>query len=294
MKDKKPIFIVGPQFGIVQGELIREVDDGQFEVSLNFSDGKKELKQLPKNGVYFTEEDAKRKWCSMTYWLNRKKLSEEVEGKTNFLPEHIGELHGVYASGNPLRFGEPKISFALQGNVGGEDYNPQKIIQIIGGIWEDIEMLQDILYVLSYGNEYVKKLIGKYLIIELRSLFPCFTKLSKLDNVYKDNLYLEFKDEVNKLDDELKFRVVRNKISAHRDLNLDLMTTMELWQKITRYNISEYIEIFAEHINKLLKQYPNEAKIYFTMRRIPFKGITDVKPLKGNNYQPFDEKLSKR
>ncbi len=288
---RKNIFIVDTRHEVLQGEIIREVDDEKFEVSVYFPDGKTLLSQLPKNHVFFSEDAAKHKFVSFIHWEDRKKLYKDVEGHIDFLPEHIGELKGVYPSGNPLRFGERNISFSFVGNVTGKENSPQKIIQIIGGIWEDIERLQDILYVLSYGNDYVKKLIGKFIIIELRSLFPCFIKLSKLDDEYKDNLYLEFKYEVNKLNDELQFIDVRNKISAHRDLNLDLMTTTKLWEKITRYNIFQYIEVFRNHTNKLSKQYPNETLMYFNLRRTPFRSVQEVHQPKDNSYQPFDEEF---
>ncbi len=301
MDRDKSIYIVSPEYGIIEGEFLREIN-GKFEVLLNCPNGLVKL-ELPKNSIYLTLEEAREKFASLHHWLNRKRLDQAVKGNINFLPEHIGELKGVYHSGNPLRFGEPKISFALQGNVAGKNDNPQKVIQMIGASWEDIEMLLDILYILSFGNEYVKKLIGKYIIIELRSLSACFKRLSELDGNYKENLYPEFINEIKKLEKEVKFGViktkrsnptVRNKISAHRDLNLDLMTSMDLWEKITRNNIYRYQEIFSDHINKFMKMYPHEAKMYFIMRRTPYRSITDVKPPKGNTYKPFDEKIVPR
>jgi hypothetical protein len=199
--------------------------------------------------------------------------------------------------------GEPKIAIAIQGGTAGDYDTPQKVIQIIGSIWEDIDMLKDILYVLSYANDYAKKLIGKYLIIELRSLSACFDRLSQFDEDYKDNLYPIFLDKIKKLEVELKFGVlptprvdpvIRNKISAHRDLNIDLVTTIELWEKNTRYNILQYLDVYSDHLNKLLEKYPNEAKFYFNMRKTPMGGITDVKNPEDNNYQPFDIELEPR
>ena len=95
------------------------------------------------------------------------------------MPEHLGELEGAYASGNPLRLGEPNISMTIQGGTTGDYDTPQKVIQIIGGFGR-YRHVKRYLYVLSYANDYAKKLIGKYLIIELRSLFSCFERLVNL------------------------------------------------------------------------------------------------------------------
>lgn len=291
------VFIVTIKVGIVKGKLLKKINDNEFEVLMECPTGKTKM-QLHKKFLSFNKQDAEKKFCSLIHFLDKKKLSKSVEGNIDFLPEPIAELKHVYHSGNPLRFGEPKISSPIQSNVVTEYDNPQKIIQLIGAIWEDIEILNNILYVLSYANDYTKKLIGKYIIIELRSLSSSFERLSQLDNEYKDNLYCRFVDKVTQLDDKFKFGVIktrkpviRNKISAHRDSNLDLMTAVELWAEITRYNLTKYIEVFAEHINELLKKYPFETKMYFTMRRTPYHDITDVVNLQDNHYKPFDVKF---
>ena len=300
MVNNDVIYVVALEFGIIKGKFLREIDNGKQEVLLDCPNGKTRKMLVLTHQLYFTEEDAKMKFYSLQHHLERKKLSKTLEDNECFLPKPLAELDGVYASGNPLRFGEPNISFVLQTNTATTEDNPAKIIQIIGAIWEDIEMLKHILYVISYGNDYAKKLIGKYIVIELRSLFACLQRLSVIDTEYGDGLYHEFVEEVTRLEDEFKIGampasdpVVRNKISAHRDLNLDLLTTIELWEKITRYNIYEYIKIFGEHIDNLLTRYPNEARLYFSLRKEPFRTITAVNH-PNNAYKPFDEPLIKK
>jgi hypothetical protein len=147
-------------------------------------------------------------------------------------------------------------------------------------------MLLGVLFVLGYTNDYVKKLIGKYIILELRSLYECLKKLCKFDQKYGFSLFCKLKCKIDKLERQ-EFKKIRNKLIAHRDTHLDIVKTTELWKQITRRNIYTLISIFKNHLDELLKDYPVEADLYFAIREEPFKGITKID--KQADYEPFDK-----
>jgi hypothetical protein len=131
--------------------------------------------------LFHTKEEAEARESSIIAQMQREKLKSLAKGNISFLPPRIGVEAGVYSSGNPLRFSEPNIVSAVQSNTFGKLDTSQKILQLVGAIWEDVDMLLGILFVLGYANDYVKKLIGKYIILELRSLYKCLRQLRKVD-----------------------------------------------------------------------------------------------------------------
>lgn len=80
--------------------------------------------------------------------------------------------------------------------------NSQKIIQVIAITIEDIEVLQSLMGILPFMNDDSKKLLGKYFIIELNSLYALLAGsnnskgLKDFDEDYKN---LEFKELSKKI-----------------------------------------------------------------------------------------------
>jgi len=165
---------------ILEGTLLEVIEGDRWRVKVSSSEGDQVL-TIPRHQLYLDRETAERRKFAAIAWLQRKTLKESVEGHVGFLPDQIAQRSSVHFTDNPLRYGEQKMAFAAYTNTWGKANSIQKQLQMINAIWEDIRSLSDILLVLSYANDYTKKLIGKYIIIELKSLFDCLTNLSKLD-----------------------------------------------------------------------------------------------------------------
>ena len=68
MDKNKKIFIVSLSRGIIPGELLSVVNDEKFKISLNSPKGK-QIREVPKNSVFFKEEDAKREIVSLIWTI---------------------------------------------------------------------------------------------------------------------------------------------------------------------------------------------------------------------------------
>ncbi|MCX4071485.1 hypothetical protein [Aeromonas caviae] len=273
--------------GTVEG-----VDDQGFVNFRCVLKGQEQVVAIPAYLILESRIEAEKKIEAALAWKERRILKAALNGKVDFLPEILAEPKGVYFSGNPLRCGEPMIGFGAQTNAWGKQDNPQKVLQLAGAIWEDIEMLQGILFVLGFANNYAKKLVGKYVIIELNSLFMCLRRLSELDSDYKNTLFPALVAEVKRLESEHQFRAIRDKIAAHRDTNIDLIESTSFWNKITRHALSRHIAVFAAHVDEVLRRYPFEATSYFHIRRRIVNGVLGVQ--ENAEYQTFDEPFKER
>lgn len=151
-------------------------------------------------------------------------------------------------------------------------------------------MLITTLDYLYYTNDYTKKLLGKYIIIELNSMFAQFKKLCDYDNNYKQNYFPKFKEQITSLEKKYKFIVIRDQIAAHRDTNVDIMHSVNNWKRITRFNIFKYIDTFHAHLNEFLtKLYPMEKSEYFLMRQ-DTTGNRLTTPME-KDYEKFDNEI---
>ena len=271
---------------VVEGTIASLVNDNEVEFTGIFQ-GKSQTIVLPIKNLFNTREEAQKKIEAGLAWKERNILEKAVGGNVGFLPPSISQNSQVRISGNPLRCGEPMIGFGAQSNTWGEKDNPQKILQMAGAVWEDIETLKCVLYVLGFANNYTKKLIGKYIVIELNSLFMCFQKLAEMDDHYKITLFSDLLAEIKTLENKYEFRAIRDKVAAHRDTNLDMIAATGFWKRITRYTVNRYISTFTDHLSKLLMMYPNEGKLYFGLRNHPLNGIVGTADT--DDYDTFDE-----
>ncbi len=274
---------------VVKGKLLNEINEEKVLIEAYLPDGTKRTIEYKKSNVCVSMEKAEKKLFDLRTNLILKEVRENFP--ETLLPDKIkGSFNGSWMSGNPLRFGEPGVGFFAQSNMFGNLENPQKIIQMLAAIHEDIEVLFSLLNLLYKTNDYTKKLLGKYVIIEMNSIFLLLQKLSKLDIRYKKEYYESFFKEIAVLEKQFAFKVVRDKIAAHRDVNVDLITSVNSWNKITRYSISKYLELIEKHMNDFLTElYPHEKQSYFLVpmdpfvdRRFTFPGEKDYERFDGD------------
>ncbi len=268
-----------------EGTIFDVVGENRYRVQFVTNEGLQDL-DVTGGQLYTDFETAEKRKFAAIAWLERCNLQNATDEHTDFLPEQIAAPGKVYFTDNPLRFGERKMAFAAYTNTWGAENSKQKQLQMVNAIWEDIRSLSDILFVLGFANDYTKKLVGKYVIIEINSLFICLTNLSKLDRNYESTLYQELLQNIRHLEQMFQFKAIRDKVAAHRDTNLSLLDTISLWRNITRYNISKYIDVFADHLTALSRQYPGDLTL--GLRQSPV-GVVDIESPPDNSYQPFDE-----
>lgn len=275
-------------FSIIKGRLHNVLDNENVVVEILFPNRSKKLIKYKKANVCKTKDEADRKLFDLKTNLRLKSIKDNFQ--LDLLPEQIRILKAAYISGNPLRFGEPNIGYAAQSNTFSSVENTQKIIQTLGAIDEDIEILLNTLDFLYYSNDYTKKLLGKYIIIELNSMFVQLIKLCNHDNNYKLNYFPKFREQILALEKKYKFTVIRDQIAAHRDTNVDIMHSVTNWKRITRFSIYKYIETFHTHLNDFLtKLYPMEKTDYFLIRRKSL-GNELTTPI-DKDYERFDNEI---
>lgn len=254
------------------------------EIKIEFNNGRR---QRIDNGKYFKYEVEAEQYCyrlANDTW--RIRCAEKI---LHDPPEQLLPNFQPRFTGNPLRAAERNIGFGAQGNVWGNEVNEQKIIQVIAMTFEDIEILIGILEVSGYMNDYAKKLLGKYFIVELNSLYSLLTKLSTLNKDYEQNEYQDLITKIQNLEKKYKFRFIRDKIAAHKDSNINLKNYVDVWNAINQASLNEYWLMFVHHIDKvLMKYYQHEKKLYFLIRQQPLHGVIATES-KGDSYIPFSD-----
>ncbi|MQL51457.1 hypothetical protein GFC01_04100 [Desulfofundulus thermobenzoicus] len=147
--------------------------------------------------------------------------------------------------------------------------------------------MNGILQILAFINDYSQKLIGKYFIVELNSLFNLLSKLTEYNTKYKSLEHKELLSEITKLENKFNFRYIRNKVAAHKDSNIDLKSYADMWNSINFSSLNEYWRVFVNHIDKILtKYYPIEKKLYFLIQRETIAGAIATEDKK-DAYKPF-------
>lgn len=185
-------------------------------------------------------------------------------------------------SSNPLRFGEPGVSFGAQTNTWGQNSSPQKQLILSAVCVDDIEHIIAIMDSIGEVTEYTKKLLGRYIILEINSLYLCLQHLQDYDNQsMPKQLFDNFDQDVKDLEAKHGFRAIRNKITAHKDPNLDVMKDIKFQKKITRKTINEYLKVFRKLIQDIAVYYPDEVRMYFDLCNQPMKGIPPSGPMGG-------------
>lgn len=253
--------ITGLRIG--EGFFVEEINSNEAFVNMVLPDKSHQTILLKKTHICFDREKAEKKLFDLHTNFRLKEIKNQFPNE--LLPDKINNsFNGGWMSGNPLRFGEPKVGYFAQSNTFGKLENPQKIVQMLAAVNEDIEILFMILDLLYQANDYTKKLLGKYVIIEMNSIFILLKKLSGFNKRYKDQYYTSFVQAIGRLEDKFNFKIVRDKIAAHRDINVDLLLAVNSWKKITRFGLIKYLEEIQNHLNEFLTElYPFEKRSYF-------------------------------
>lgn len=209
------------------------------------------------------------------------------------IPDYLLPNFSPRVTTNPLRMLERNAMGFIQPNTVNTEVSPQKVIQIMAGTVEDIKMIMAAMQFLTFTNDYVKKLLGKYLIIELTSLFLLFTGghesqgLKDFNNEYRRVEYPQLVQEIRNLEEKFSLKLVRDKVAAHKDSNLDLLNYIDLWNRITYKAIDAYKSVLFSHIDAVLPKYfPHEYQHYFQVNQQSLNG-TAVAPKQG--YEPFGD-----
>ncbi len=240
---------------------------------------------FPPDNFHETREGAEHKVLAAEEWAWRGHLDEVLDGQHPYLSAPIARLDGVYHTGNPLRWGEPHLGYGAQISTWSKAPNVAKVLQIMGSIVEDIHMLYGILRALAHANDHAKKLVAKYIVIELHSLYRCCERLAKLDPANEADDFAALKQEVAELDETYGFRALRDKIAGHRDMDLDFADTIGFWRKLTRYALKQYTEAFDRYFERVLPRHPRERDYFAGCR--PVHGVTGLEENTG--WVPFDE-----
>jgi hypothetical protein len=201
-------------------------------------------------------------------------------------------------TGNVLRYGERNIIWNLPD--WNEIVTEEKILQLIALTVEDVEILISLLEIMIFTNDYAKKLIGKYSIIELSNLYTLLRGgngskgLRNLNKEYAKNEFLQLEDKINKLESNYKFRDIRNKLVAHKDCNVDFTMYNVMWSKINIKFIEEYWQLITVHLEEILtKYYPEEKVLYFLLPKqsIPSEHDDLISETMKTTMFPFDDDL---
>lgn len=194
------------------------------------------------------------------------------------------ELHFV---GNPLRMKERNLGYGAQTNTFGKAVSPQKLIQLIAVSVETVEVLIDVQELLIMCNDFAKRVLAKYITVEMRTIHKLLGKLAAIDKVYESKYFMAFEVALGGLEKKYGYKFIRNKLGAHLDPELDLEEYIEAWEKLQIPILNEHWKEFCTHIdNALAALYPNEKKMYFLIRHHSISGARGIG--KSGEHVPFD------
>lgn len=273
-------------YEIIKGEFINLEKNNDFQ-----SENKGIMTLFDSTEVFDNDIQAKAFTYKIVHNLIKKKTIEDLQ-KDEFLDLPIFPNFKLKSTSNPLRFGERNLCSVIQTNTASNVINEQKIIQLLAVTKEDISMLAGILNLNLYINDYAKKLLGKYAIIELNSLYLLLNGskdqkgLKDFNNEYKNNELIKLNSDTFRLENKYGFRNIRNNIAAHKSASLDMVEYINIWKNITGDAIMEYYNLFLDHLDQILtKYYPNEKSIYFVMANQEINGFSSERI--ENDYKPF-------
>jgi len=251
---------------------------------------------LPAHEVFKTEQEAH---C-YRYWKTYENLKTYVATalrKDDLPREPVRPNFEAAFTCNPMRITERNLAFGGQGNVWGRDVNVQKIILLLVVTVEDLKMLAAILELIPFVNDYAKKLIGKFMVVELNSLFALLNGskgvkgvkgLKDFNSDYAKTGFRQLIEKIRELETKYEYKSLRDKMAAHKDASLDVDQYREQWNNITKENLTEYCNLLIEHIGRsVAKYYPREARLYFPLSKSKFHDVIAVAN-SNESYKPFD------
>lgn len=222
---------------------------------------------IKRNACFFSQSEADQFRYHIVYDHLKNKSIERI---TNDIAELLLPNFEPKFTGNVLRFGERNMIWNLPN--WDDEITEGKIIQLIATTKEDVDILINILEIIVFANDYAKKLIGKYIIIELNNLYLLLhggvdsKGLKDLNEKYGKSEFQSLKRSIQSLEEKYQFRLVRDKIAAHKDSNILFSEYQLIWSKINIEFLEEYWEMLCIHLEEILsKYYPNEKLYYFLL-----------------------------
>ena len=197
------------------------------------------------------------------------------------MPERAGRIidawDGVIHTSNPLRAGEPGVMLSLESNAWGKDDSPQKVWQHLGMSIDRCRVLIDVLACMADANDFAKRTITSYLVLELHAIFKMVrrARAKKLGVPEPRPAALAaLEGEIEKLISKgASFSMLRDKLSAHLDGDLDILETRKLWMHLTRARIDEWIRLLNAYVCELGKIFPSEFTSHIKMRNLIMPGL---------------------
>lgn len=167
------------------------------------------------------------------------------------------DIHkSIKVTSHPLRIGEPGVLTQLPSSALEQCYIHVK------AILDDIGRLSDIIN--SQADPYNKRLIGKFMIVELLSFQENARKLYNMINCCK-TLSPVLKLKKSAFEDVFtrhpSFKILRNKLAAHRDDDLGLREAMTLWDSLTLVSLNEVLTACYDFFNAIHQS--NARRFYF-------------------------------
>ena len=195
----------------------------------------------------------------------------------------------IRLTSNPLRMGERNRIFGAQGNTFHKEVTLQKVLQLLSVAREALLSLAGLLELAIFTNDFTKKLLAKYIIVELSTMMTLFKGLSRLDDSYRAAEYRDLVRSVRRLDKKNVFRRIRNKLGAHLDADLDLAEYVSLWAAVSSDKVFAFVNVIEDHLIALMKsRYPHEYVLYFLASEKDVLGISEVAHAPTREYVPFD------
>ncbi|WP_437768997.1 hypothetical protein WME77_19160 [Sorangium sp. So ce764] len=268
---------------------ILEEREHEVDVEINLRHGRGPQKEtLDRKRVHATWTAAAKLLSKQEAIFDRKRVTAAVgDNLAALYPSILLPFADTVVSSNPLRAGEPKVVFSAPSNAWGEERNPQKIIQIVGSIWEDVRHLFAILSVLAHASDYAKKLIGKYVVVEARNMLDCLKQLREVDQRY-DAPFAALQASLTKIDKRFPWETIRNKVGAHRDIRIDVVDATGFWRHITRFKIRQVLTLFQRHFEtELYRLYPREVRASFALP-CPVPHLVSSSATSEDDYESFD------
>jgi hypothetical protein len=203
----------------------------------------------------------------------------------------LPKLTGVIASSNPLRAGEPNILFHAESNTWGDKDSPQKVFQHIAVCMDRCEVLVETLSRLTDCNDFARRTIASYLVLELHGLFTILQGGGRSPLTLPEgttSVRAVRRAVSNLLNGSSSFARLRNKLIAHLDGNLDVVTMHDLWQEITRTTVAAWMKLVEDYLHALAPHFRDEVTTHLRMRLEPMPGLVARADSVADTYTPYD------
>jgi hypothetical protein len=207
---------------------------------------------------------------------------------------------GVIHSTNPLRAGEPNVVFSAETTVWGmppgatkPPDSPQKVWQHLAMSADRCQVMLEVLERSGDLNDFAKRTLASFIVVELHAAFA-MVRRSRANKLAISGLrptpVQEVEAEIDALFEKTsKFAILRDKLAAHLDGDVDVAIAREVWQYLTYPRVATWVTLLLRYINVLKALFPDEYQTHFGMRNIIMPTIAPGRtPPSLDDYMPFD------